>query len=77
VECQMTESVDVGEIAGEVVEFMMSRLPSNLEGISFIETSIEILTLCLSEVIKAGYCSKHYQYAIEKSIEHIRKDFER
>jgi len=72
----MTELVNVGKTAGELVEFMMSRFPDELEGISFIETSIEVLTLCLSEVIKAGYCSTHYQYAIEKSVEQIRKDFE-
>jgi hypothetical protein len=35
----MTEPVNVGETVGEVLEFMISRLHSELEGISFIETS--------------------------------------
>ena len=73
----MTELVNVGKTAGEVLEFMMSRFPKELEGISFVGTSIEVLTLCLSEIIKAGYCSTHYQHALEKCVEKIKKDFEK
>lgn len=63
---------DLGEKAGEVLEFMMSKIDKNNE--EFFNESIEILTLCLSEVIKAGYCKSHWNYGLEKASKLILED---
>lgn len=70
------ETVDIEEISGDVLMYVMKRFTSKIKGKQFIETSIEIFTLCLSEIIKAGYCRSHYQNALEKCIEKMIEDLQ-
>lgn len=74
----MNEKVDsecnIGEIAGNTCEFVMGQLPEEKKGVDFIKTMIEIFTLCISETIKAGYCSSHYKEALEEANLMIKTD---
>lgn len=65
--------MNVGEISGKTMEFIMSKIDS--EGIKFSDECMEILTLCISELIKASFCKSHYTYAIDKAINLIKEDF--
>ena len=54
----------IGGIAGEILTFMISKMESNDR--KFVDEGLQILTLCLSELIKAGYCKHHYKEAYKK-----------
>lgn len=62
----------IGECAGEILELIIKRINSQEK--EFIRDSIEILTLCLSEIIKAGYCSCHKQEGVDLVLKLIQDD---
>jgi len=70
----MTDECNVGEIAGEVMELIMSKTNKLKEGKEFTDACLDILTLCISELIKAGYCNLHYGDALDKATKQIKED---
>ena len=64
----------IGQCAGDILQLIMERIDTKNN--DFIHQSIEILTLCLSEIIRAGYCRHHIQEACDKVVEFIKEDLQ-
>lgn len=67
--------IDVSEIAGELLETIINKL-KDINGKEFTNECLDILTLCCSEMIKAGYCKSHYDEALNKIINQIKEDLQ-
>ena len=66
--------IPIGLIAGEVLELIMQKITSNKK--KFTKDVIEILTLCISEIIRAGYCSCHRQEGCDLVMKLIKEDLD-
>lgn len=58
--------MEIGEKSIEILRIMMENLIPHKMGKEFVEESLEVLTRCISEIIKAGYCHSHYKEAMKK-----------
>lgn len=63
------------ERAGKTLEYIM-KIVTDKQGKEFIDECLQILTLCTSEIIKAGFCPDHYESAINEVLRQIKSDFE-
>jgi hypothetical protein len=68
--------VNIGEKASEVMEFIMNSVCLDTGPDKFSKECMEILTLCISELIKASYCSCHYREGMQLAIDQIKSDFD-
>jgi hypothetical protein len=66
--------MSTGENAGKVLSYIMDDVLAGSHGNQFTDEAMAILTLCLSELIKAGYCSHHYQDVLNIVNLQIRQD---
>ena len=65
---------DFNIISSEVLDLIMEKVPNKITGKEFVDITIDILTLCTSEIIRSGYCPKHHNDALEVVINKIKNN---
>lgn len=68
--------VDIEEKAGDVLKYMMDVSIPDSQGKDFVDESIQILTCCISALIRTTCCKSHYKERIQQSIDLIKSDLE-
>jgi hypothetical protein len=72
----MEKELNIGELAGDTMQFIMQKTDYLPVGKDCVKVYLGILTLCISEVIKASYCPSHYSQALENCYDQIMQDFD-
>ena len=64
--------MNINENASYILMHLMSKTESQRE--EFTRQCMEVLTLCMSELIRASYCPSHYQDGIDEMVKQIKED---
>ena len=66
--------MDVSDKASQTIDFLIS-LMGDKEGKEFCDEMLEVLTLCISGMIKASCCDCCYEAGVKEVVKQITKDF--
>jgi len=64
----------IDRVGEAILNLILEKSPRSAQGVEFVQRSIESLTLCLSQIIKSGYCQEHYKTGYDIATKLIQED---